>query len=120
MKVLIAESNPDLGRLWQRHMDRQGMTTRLETGQSGAISALQTQSFDVIVLNLVLSEGSAIAIADFASYRHPESQIVFVTNTSFFSDGSIFSLNANTRALVQTDTPPEDLTAMVEHYGRIA
>ncbi len=118
MRVLIVESDPDLGALWQRHMDRQGMTTRLETGQSGAIRALQTHDFDVVVLDLVIAQGSALAIADFASYRHPDSQIVFVTNTSFFSDGSIFSLNANTRALVQSDTPPEDLTAMVAHYGR--
>lgn len=120
MKVLIVESDPHLGRLWQRHMDRHGMTTRLEQGQPGAVSALQTQFFDIIVLDLVLTRGSALAIADFASYRHPDTQIVFVTNTSFFSDGSIFAINANARVLLQSDTPPEDLTAMVAHYGRPA
>ena len=120
MDVLIVESDPNLGQVWQRHMARQGMSARLETCQSKAINALQTQSFDIVVLDLVLAEGSALAIADFASYRHPHSQIVFVTNTSFFSDGSIFAMNANARAFLQSDTPPEDLTAMIAHFGASA
>lgn len=118
MKVLIVESDADLGTLWQGHMQRLGMDVRLVAEQSKAIGALQTQAFDIIVLNLVLTRGSALAVADFASYRHPDSQIVFVTNTSFFSDGSIFAHNANARAFVQTDTPAEDLAHMVAHYGR--
>lgn len=118
MKVLIVESDPDLGQLWQRHMVRQGLDARLESGQTPAISALQAVRFDVIVLDLVLQDGSALAVADYASYRYPETQIVFVNSTSFFSDGSIFALCANARAYVQTGTPPEDLAAMVAHYGR--
>lgn len=118
MKVLIVETAPDLGRLWQRHLERQGMEVRLEHGQPGAAAALSAQRFDVIILNVILEEGSALAVADLASYRHPETQVIFVTNTSFFSDGSIFALNANARAFVQSDTPPDDLAAMVEHYGR--
>ena len=120
MNVLIVESSADLGRLWKRHLERQGMKVRLEHGQSGAAAALSAQQFEVIILNLVLEEGSALAVADLASYRHPQTQVIFVTNTSFFSDGSVFALSANARAFVQTDTPPEDLAAMVEHYGRIA
>ncbi len=120
MNVLIVESDPDLGRLWQRHMARQGLIARLEVGQTQAILVLQAMQFDVIVLDLVLQEGSALAVADYASYRHPEAQIVFVNSTSFFSDGSIFELCANARAYVQTGTPPEDLAAMVAHYGRHA
>jgi len=119
MKVLIVESLQELGRLWQRHLERQGMTVRLEYGQSGAAAALSAQCFEVIILNLVLTEGSALAVADLASYRHPQTQVIFVTNTSFFSDGSVFALSANARAFVQSDTPPEDLAAMVEHYGRV-
>ena len=99
-------------------MKRQGMEVRLEHSQAGAASALQTQSFDIIVLDLVLDQGSAFAIADLASYRYPDTQGIFVTNTSFFSDGSIFGLNPNVRAYLPTGTPPVDLTAMVEHYGQ--
>lgn len=118
MRVLIVESQPNLGTLWKKHMERQGMDVRLELSQAGAVSALQTQQFDIIVLDLVLRHGSAFAIADLASYRYPKTQVIFVTDTSFFSDGSIFNLSANACAYLQTDTPPEDLTAMVEHYGR--
>ncbi len=116
MSVLIVESDPELGRLWQRHMERQGLVARLEGGQSQAISALQTGDFSVIVLDLVLQEGSALAVADYASYRNPEAQIILVNSTSFFSDGSIFTLCANARAYVQTGTPPEDLAMMAAHY----
>ncbi|MBZ8117309.1 response regulator [Roseovarius sp. LXJ103] len=118
MKVLIVESDPELGTLWQRHMERMDMDVRLVGGQAKAIGALQTQVFDIIVLNLVLAQGSALVVADFISYRHPDSPIIFVTNTSFFSDGSIFAHSANARAMVQSDTPPEDLANMVAHYGR--
>ena len=117
MKVLIVESEPELGGLWQDHMRRQGMDVRLVRDQAEAALALHAQAFDIIVLDLVLARGSAFAIADLASYRHPETRIIFVTNTSYFSDGSIFSLSANACAFLQSDTPPEDLTAMVQHYG---
>lgn len=117
MKVLIVESEPELGSLWQNHMRRQGMDVRLVVDQAEAALALHAQAFDIIVLDLVLARGSAFAIADLASYRHPETRIIFVTNTSFFSDGSIFNLSANACAFLQSDMPPEDLTAMVQHYG---
>lgn len=120
MKVLIVESQPELGRLWQRHMQRQGLEVRLALGQADAACALNSERFNIIILDVVLSEGSAFAVADLASYRQPDIQIIFVTSTSFFSDGSIFNLNANACAFLQSDTPPEDLTAMVEHFGRHA
>lgn len=90
---------------------------RLARSQSEAILALQSGRFEVIVLDLILENGSALAVADFASYRSPETRVVFVTDTSFFSDGSIFAHSANACAYVRSSTPPEDLAAIVEHYG---
>lgn len=120
MRVLIVESDPDLGGLWKRHLERQDASVCLVSSQPEAIDALQCDDFDIIVLDLVLHEGSALAVADFASYRRPEARVIFVTNTSFFSDGSIFSHSPNACAFVQSRTPPEDLVAMVEHYGKTA
>jgi len=117
MRVLITEGNPDLGRLWCRHLERRGCEVILTHSQHDAVHAIRNNDVDVIVLNLVLQEGSAFAIADFASYRSPKARIIFVTDTSFFSDGSIFQHIPNACAMMGSQMPPEDLTALVEHYG---
>lgn len=117
MDVLIVESRQELGHLWQKHLERQGAKTRLVMCQDGACDAIADLPPDVIILDLVLSEGSALAISDFASYRAPGARVIFVTDTSFFSDGSIFNLASNACAFVQSSTPPEDLAAIVEHYA---
>ncbi len=119
MRVLIVESKPELGLLWQRHLERQGAEVDIVHNQQDAILALYRTDFDIIVLDLVLNDGSALAVADFASYRRPEARVIFVTNTSFFSDGSIFAHSPNACAYVQSETPPEDLAAMVEHYAAL-
>ena len=117
MKVLIVESEKDLATIWSRHLQRMGMTVAHVRTQCDAIDKLGHYNADVLILNLMLSDGAAFAVADYASYRLPEARIIFVTNTSFFSDGSIFSFAPNACAFVRTTTPPEDLAAMVEHYG---
>jgi DNA-binding NarL/FixJ family response regulator len=94
-----------------------GMTVAHATTQTDAIEMLRDYDADIIILNLLLAEGSALCVADYANYRLPDARIIFVTNTSFFSDGSIFSFAPNACAFVQCATPPEDLAAMVEHYG---
>lgn len=117
MKILIVESRAELGAIWRRHLERQGALVTLTTTQGDAIEALCAHDFDVIVLDLVIDDGSALAIADFASYRRPDARVIFVTNTSFFSDGSIFALSPNACAFVRSSTPPEDLAAMVDYYA---
>ena len=117
MRVLIVESDPNLGWLWKRHLERFSAEVHIARGQAEAVAFLEAQSAEVIVLDLVLEEGSAIAVADYASYRHPSARVVFVTNTSFFSDGSIFQHIPNACAFLPSATPPEDLAAVVEHYG---
>lgn len=118
MDVLIVESDAALGAVWTRHLMRRGMQVQHELSHEAAVAALRAQRFDVIILNLVLRGASAFAIADVAAQLQPDTPVLFVTNTSFFSDGSIFGLCPNARAYLQSDMPPDDLTAMVEHYGR--
>ncbi|MEO9820620.1 MAG: hypothetical protein ABJ370_10945 [Paracoccaceae bacterium] len=117
MNVLIVENRLELRQVWCNHLARKGASVRMASTQDQAVQAILDQYPDIIVLNLVLEDGGALAISDFASYRAPQAQVIFVTDTSFFSDGSIFNLSPNACAFVQTDTPPEDLAAIVEHYA---
>jgi len=116
MQVLIIQSCQDLGQLWQRHLNRLGMRTKLVCWPDDAIAYLSDEPVETIVLDLELKGGSALNVADYASFRQPEAQVVFVTGRSFFSDGSIFAHFANARAFLPATTPPEDLATMVEHY----
>lgn len=117
MDVLIVQSSPELGLVWQRHLQRCGMNVRVAESQQDAIGEIDKSAPDVIILDLVLHSGSALAVADYANYRYPETRVIFVTNTRFFSDGSIFCHATNACAFVQTATPPEDLAAMVDYYA---
>ncbi len=117
MKVLIVECECELGLIWQRALERLGVQVVLVTDQATAVQALRDQSFELIILDLVLENGSAFAISDFANYRRPAAQVMFVTNTSFFSDGSIFQHCSNACAYVQSATAPEDIAMMVTHYA---
>ncbi|MDI3338252.1 response regulator [Defluviimonas aestuarii] len=120
MRVLIVESDPNLGWLWKRHLERFAMTVTLAADQEAAVNHLEHEDVEIIVMDLVLNRGSAIAVADYAAYRRPKAKVVFVTNTSFFSDGSIFQHISNACAFLPSATPPEDIAAVVEHYGTSA
>ncbi|MDP5083795.1 MAG: response regulator [Yoonia sp.] len=118
MRALIAQSNKNLGDLWKRYLERLDVEVTLVRTGERALNAIQSTAFDVIVLDLVLQEGSALAVADLAQFRQPDANVVFVTDTTFFSDGSIFHHSANARAFIKSATPPKDLAAIVHHYGR--
>lgn len=117
MRVLIVEENANIGRVWRRHLERLGCGVDMAQSQSQAIHLLQNVTVDVIVLNLILKSGSAFAVADFSSYRQPQAKVIFVTSSSFFSDGSIFQHIPNACAMLPAEVSAEDLGALVEHYG---
>ncbi len=120
MDVLIVESNVDLAAIWAGHLQRNGARVVHAVTEQQAVAGIEKRTFNVIILNLMLAQGSAMAVADYARFRHPETNVIFVTDTAFFSDGSIFALMPNARAYIDSATPPEDLAAMVEHFGRAA
>ncbi|MEM1388708.1 MAG: response regulator [Pseudomonadota bacterium] len=119
MNVLIVNSKPDLAQLWARHVMRQGADVACVETEMSAVQFLQKRTFDIIVLDLMLDGGSAFAVADYASYRQPDARVVFVTSSHFFSDGSIFRHIPNACAFLPSGTPPEDLAAVVGHYGEL-
>jgi len=117
MRVLIVQSKTDLAILWQRHLERMGATVQRAETEAHAITLIEENGFDVIVLDVLVRDGSALAIADVAYFRSPAAKVVFVTDTTFFSDGSIFKMIPNARGCVGGDIAPSDLADMVEHYG---
>jgi len=117
MRVLIVNENPDLAKVWRSHLQRQGHHVELACSQAKAIQMLRDIAVDIIVLDLVLNSGSAFAVADYSSYRQPDTKVIFVSSSKFFSDGSIFQHIPNACTMLPAPVRPEDLDALVEHYG---
>lgn len=115
MRVLIAENNADLGRFWGRFLERRGCTVTLATTQKEATAAMRFHDFDALVIDLILPDGGAIALSDYATYRFPDIAIITVTSTDFFSDGSLFSVIPNARGIMRAPFRPDDLAALLEH-----
>jgi len=115
--VLIVQSHAQLGEVWRRHLVRLGCRAVLVHNEESAIAHLRAHPVDVLLLDLVLDGGGAFSVADFAAYRWPDAKVIFVTNTRFFSDGSIFQHISNAAAFVASETSPEDLGAIVEHHA---
>lgn len=117
MRVLIFGTQKDLSDLWATHLRRLGADVVSLEGRDAAVQALSDSGFDVIVANLGAGKSEAMSVADYAAYRHPETQVVFVTNSSFFSDGSLFAMCPNACACLSERTDPKDLAALVEYHG---
>ena len=118
MKVLIVESGAEIAEVWRRHLSRAGHDVRVAHSADAGVARLTAEPFGIVILNVLVDGESALSIADYARFRNPDSRVIFVSESSFFSDGSIFGLVPNARAMVPAHTPPEDLTALVEHYGQ--
>lgn len=116
--ILIVASNEELSSVWARHLERQHYGVHVVTSQDDAVEFLCEEEPEVLVLDVMLDDGSAIATADFASYRRPNTRIVFVTRSSFFSDGSLFQHIPNTCAIIPERTDPTDLAEIVAYHGR--
>lgn len=117
MNILIVEENQNLAHLWTAALYRLGAHVHHARSISTAIHAICETAFDVIILDLICQDTGTMTVADFAAYRSPNARVIFVTNTRFFSDGSIFDLCQNTAGFVPSHTPPEDLAALVQHHA---
>lgn len=120
MPVLIVEHDRERGDRWEASLRSLGLDVLRVTSQDAAVNVMQNRSVSLLVINLDLAEGSALAVADFACYRHPQAKVIFVTDSSMFADGSIFMHAGNACAYLPASTPSEDLAAMVDHYRSVA
>jgi DNA-binding NtrC family response regulator len=117
VRILIVEHSAEVARVWSAFLAGQGLDCAVAATAGEAYRALRARPFDALVLDMELPEGEAIAVADFATYRNPEMPIIAVTARGFFSDSAIFELVPNARGVLQEPFRPEDMAALIEHYG---
>jgi DNA-binding NtrC family response regulator len=121
MSVLIVESNAGLGGLWQDHMRRMGLSVALVADAEAAVAIVDGAAPpDVLIVDLDLPAGQALALADYAGFRRPGLRVIFVTAGRFFSDGSVFCLNGNAVAHLPVTIAPQDLSTIADYHHALA
>ena len=86
-----------------------------------AVAALLHATPTVIIVNLALERGSAMAVAEFAAFRRPQTRIIFEMGEGAvvhpFADGAIFGLHENAHGCLTPMMAIEDRVAFVEHHA---
>lgn len=118
MRVLIVENCAELGALWKAHLERLDVYVDVVRSQEDAVEALAENEYNILILDMDLKEGSPSAVADYASYRRPDTKAILVTASSFFSDGSVFRYMPNACVMVPNSTLPSDMVALVDYHAR--
>lgn len=72
----------------------------------------------VVVIDLALTDGSPLAVADFCSYRRPRTPVILKGGGKLLADGSLFGHVGNAAALLSADSPTGDLLAVIEFHAR--
>ncbi len=100
-------------------LNAENMELYRATSQDDAALWLCENDPTVVLIDLELTEGSPLAVADFCNYRRPEARVILVGGGELTADGSIFRLVGNAHALVSEDMPGPELSALVSfHAGR--
>ncbi|TFL19109.1 hypothetical protein [Jannaschia formosa] len=85
--------------------------------QAQAVAMMFELQPAVVLIDLGLTDGSPLAVADFVSFRHPDARVIFVSDTAMFSDGSLFQHCSNVRAHVPRGMAEPDMVALVAHHA---
>lgn len=70
----------------------------------------------VVVIDLALTEGSPLAVADFCHYRRPSTPVILRGSGQLLADGWLFGHVGNAAALLPADSPADDLLALIAFH----
>ncbi len=109
MKLLVVEDDPNLAMLWGKVFEGSGYEVLLTDTEEGALRALQSAHFDLVVLDLCLHGKRALGVATMATYRNPRCKVIVVTGSADFSRRTLFAMSPAVAAALHKPVDIEDL-----------
>jgi two-component system, cell cycle response regulator CpdR len=78
-RILVAEDNPAVREFIQRALATAGHTVTLTADGQQALDRLSTETFDVLITDIVMPNVDGIALALKATSLHPDLRIVMIS-----------------------------------------
>ncbi|MEM8869113.1 MAG: response regulator [Pseudomonadota bacterium] len=120
MNILIVEDDFALRTVWEDALLDSGHRPTGVSSAPEAMRALMTDRFDVVVLDLLLSDGNSLSLTHYISYAMPSVPVIVVTGSGFFPHGDFGAITPNIDWLLRKPLPIADFVAMVDHAGCVA
>ncbi len=79
IRLILVEDDTDLGRLLSKYLTVQGMEVFLVDNSHEALHLLTQYSFDIIVLDVMLTEGDGFTLAEKIKKQYPQLPFLFLT-----------------------------------------
>lgn len=117
MDILIIENQKALVQKLQPFLEQKGAVIAHATSREEAASFLIGLSFDVILIDSQFDNGKALGIAELADFRQPEAKMIFMSDSTIFSDGSIYRQFSNLCSYLPRSTHPQDIAMLVEYQA---
>lgn len=120
MKCLVADDNADLARLWGLALGADGHDVTVCTDGDAAVNQMRVQDFDLLILDLFMPGGGALALARVAVYNNPAAQVLVVTGADCFAYGELLEMGGNIAMVLRKPVSPDDLRSYVAHLEQKA
>ena len=119
MNVLVLEDDPILRSVWVDALADEGFEVHEAAESDEAIALIARQRFDVLVLDLMLGEGTSEGVSGYAEVAAPQSFTILVTGSGLFPNGEHRHEMPGVDWILRKPVAIADLAAVVAHAGSI-
>ena len=117
MRVLVLEDDPILRSVWADTLGDEGFEVHEAAEAAEAIALIARQRFEVLVLDLMLDEGTSESVSSYAKVVAPHAFVVLVTGSGLFPNGEHRHEMPGVDWLLRKPVAIADLAAVVAHAG---
>ncbi|MCF6445337.1 response regulator [Nereida sp. MMG025] len=115
MHVLILEDDTDLCSVWRDYIEDQGHSTHPVGTVHAAFDALHFNKFDLLLLDLLLTDGNSVGVSHYAKTIQPACRIIMITGTHQFMKGDHLQQAPGVDWLLHKPVKLDDLGALIDY-----
>jgi DNA-binding response OmpR family regulator len=117
MKVLILEDNSALRFALRQNIEKNGHDVFATGKIVHACKYLLTEQPDILLLDLMVDNVETVQVADLADFRAPHAHVIYITGSSRYPNGELFSMSRNTTWVLRKPIDFSELNAMLLHLS---
>ncbi|KMW57187.1 hypothetical protein AIOL_002148 [Candidatus Rhodobacter oscarellae] len=118
MNILLLEDDPALRFALTQVLEDENHRAHAAANILEAAKLMETEHFDLLLLDLMIGDELSTQIADLAGYRLPRAEVIYMTGSNRFPNAELFRLSRNASWVLRKPVDFFELKAMIAHINR--